>query len=157
MLKQWLSMILLAVSFSVTATESSDAALNEVLQRYVHAVQQFDQSTLEQVLAADYIEVSPVGEVDERRKVIGVYDAKAKAAQPDHIPAITLSEVITRVYGQPGAEVAVSIAKLQFDVKGPDGAIRSRAMRVTFVSKKIDKRWQISSSQFTSIKSNNTK
>ena len=48
----------------------------------------FDQPALEGLLAPDYLEVSPVGDVDTREEVIGFYSAEAKAKAKTDLDAI---------------------------------------------------------------------
>ena len=128
--------------------ELPEQTLEAMVSRYATAISDFDQTGLEKLFAADYIEVSPVGEVDERSKTISFYDAKAKTAAAGRAPRISYSEPITRVYD----DMAVTIAKLSFDLTTPDGSKASRAMRAVFVSRKVSNGWQFVSIQFTGIR-----
>ena len=50
-----------------------------MLQALVVAQETFDATQLDQLLAPDYIEISPLGEVDPRAKVLGFYAPDKKA------------------------------------------------------------------------------
>ncbi|WP_347876420.1 DUF4440 domain-containing protein [Rheinheimera sp. F8] len=112
-------------------------------QDYVRATSGFDQVLLQQILAPDYQEISPVGEVDARDKVISFYPAAAKAKAPPVTPV--LSELSNRVYGD---QLVISTGKLTYSFAGTP---HSRSMRVQFVSALQQNRWQLVSAQFTGI------
>ena len=57
------------------ADDPADAVLLQRANALVAAQLAFDQPALEGLLAADYLEVSPVGDVDTRDEVIGFYSA----------------------------------------------------------------------------------
>lgn len=118
--------------------ESGPLAL---LRAYNEAIQNFQPDKLQAVFAPDYTEVSPVGEVDSREKVIGFYSPTQK---PTGIKSIHLDEPLVRTYG----EFAVVIGKEVFEREGGP----SLAMRGTFVCRKQKNRWQLVSAQFTGIR-----
>lgn len=134
---------------SVVSFAQAPAAEDHVLQSLttlVNAQVGFDQKAMDAVLAPDYVEVSPVGDVDARDKVIGFYAADQKPSGPAGRAA--LDEVTTRVYG----DMAVTIARLTFTMTTPDGKAVSRAMRAVFVTRRGPARWLVVSSQFTPIR-----
>ena len=101
---------------------------------------------MEQVLAPEYVEISPLGEVDPRAKVLGFYAPDKKAAAGT-VPHLTLDEISTRVFG----DTAVSIARVRFTPPGatePAGA----GMRVVFVLRASGGQWRVVSSQYTPIR-----
>jgi ketosteroid isomerase-like protein len=128
-------------------TKPTDAAaILIVLQALVDSQVTFDQKRMDSVLAPDYVEISPVGDVDDRAKVLGFYAPAQKPPGP--AGTATLSEVASRGYG----EMAVTIAKLTFNITMPNGEAATRAMRTVFVTRNIGGRWLIVSSQFTPIR-----
>lgn len=133
----------LAAGTPQVATEQPTAAATRLAQQYVDATSGFDQALLQQILAADFQEISPVGEVDSREKVISFYPAAAKAKAPP--VTATLSELSSRLYAD---QLVVSTARLTYSF---DGKPRSRSMRVQFVSALQQGRWQLVSTQFTGI------
>ena len=70
-----LSAILLTLSTAAFAQAESknDTELKALVQRMVGAQMAFDEKSLDAIFTADYIEVSPLGEVDPREKVLGFY------------------------------------------------------------------------------------
>lgn len=128
------------------AQPSTDAAVVAVIQSLVTAQETFDTARMEAVLAPDYIEISPVGEVDPRAKVLGFYAPEKKPAAGT-VPHLTLDEITTRSSG----DTAVSIARVRFTPPGasaPAGA----GMRVVFVLRSSGGEWRIVSSQYTPIR-----
>ncbi len=125
------------------ATEQATAAAARLAQQYVDATSGFDQALLQQILAADFQEISPVGEVDSREKVISFYPAAAKAKAPP--VTATLSELNSQLYAD---QLVITTAKLTYTF---DGTPHNRSMRVQFVSVLQQGRWQLVSSQFTGI------
>lgn len=125
------------------ATEQATAAAARLAQQYVDATSGFDQALLQQILAADFQEISPVGEVDSREKVISFYPPAAKAKAPP--VTATLSELSSRLYAD---QLVISTAKITYSF---DGSPQRRSMRVQFVSALQQGRWQLVSSQFTGI------
>lgn len=125
------------------STEQATAAAARLAQQYVDATSGFDQALLQQILAADFQEISPVGEVDSREKVISFYPAAAKAKAPP--VTAKLSELSSRLYAD---QLVISTTKITYSF---DGTPHSRSMRVQFVSALQQGRWQLVSTQFTGI------
>lgn len=141
----WLTAVLMAgtIASAQAATPAAESSAAKLAQDYVRATSGFDQVLLQQILAPDYQEISPVGEVDARDKVISFYPAAAKAKAPPVTPV--LSELSNRVYGD---QLVISTGKLTYSFAGtPHG----RSMRVQFVSALQQNRWQLVSAQFTGI------
>lgn len=106
----------------------------------------FDQTALAALLAPDYVEVSPVGEVDRRAEVLGFYSAEAKAkALPEGAvaPILSLDESIVRVSGDHASVVARETISM---------AGHSMALRVGFHFRRIDGEWRLHSAQYTPIR-----
>ncbi len=143
----WLTAVLVASAIvpAQAATPAAEISAVQLAQDYVRATSGFDQALLQQILAPDYQEISPVGEVDTRDKVISFYPAaaKAKAKAPPVTPV--LSELTSRAYGE---ALVISTGKLTYSVAGTP---HSRSMRVQFVSALQQNRWQLVSAQFTGI------
>jgi ketosteroid isomerase-like protein len=141
-------MIGIVLALAVVAGEQTPrpAVFIEVLlNTLVEAQRTFDAGQLNEILAPDYVEISPAGEVDPRDKVLSFYAPDKKIADP---PAAALEDVTTRVYG----ETAVTIATLTYRMRGPDGADASRSMRCVFVTRIVDGKWKLVSAQYTPIR-----
>jgi hypothetical protein len=141
----WLTAVLVASAIvpAQAATPAAEISAVQLAQDYVRATSGFDQALLQQILAPDYQEISPVGEVDVRDKVISFYPAAAKAKAPQVTPV--LSELTSRVYSE---ALVISTGKLTYSFAGTP---HSRSMRVQFVSALQHNRWQLVSAQFTGI------
>ena len=127
------------------AKPNTAAQILTVLQALVDSQVTFDQKRMDSVLAPDYVEISPVGDVDDRAKVLSFYAPDQKANAP--VGKAVLSEVSSRGYG----DMAVTIAKLTFNFATPQGTM-SREMRSVYVTRNINGRWLVVSSQFTPMK-----
>jgi ketosteroid isomerase-like protein len=141
-------MIGIVLALAVVAGEQTPrpAVFIEVLlNTLVEAQRTFDAGQLNEILAPDYVEISPAGEVDPRDKVLSFYAPDKKIADP---PAAALEDVTTRVYG----ETAVTIATLTYRMRGPDDADASRSMRCVFVTRIVDGKWKLVSAQYTPIR-----
>ncbi|HEX8637870.1 MAG TPA: DUF4440 domain-containing protein, partial [Pyrinomonadaceae bacterium] len=104
-----LLLILLVVLLLLTGTtgiraqsrnkqNSDEQALTELVKQMVNAQTNFDTSTLEKVYAADFIEISPVGEVDPREKTIGFYKPEANPDRDKMKATVTTDEFSIRTY-----------------------------------------------------------
>ena len=129
-------------------TPAADAVSAEV-RRYFDAVKRNDVAVLESLLAQDYVEVSPLGQVDKRAQVIGFYRvaAKAQTGQASELSAVTVDELSVRVYG----DVAVAVAGESFTMN-VGGKPVVRPMRSTLVWHKLGGAWTLVSSHHTTVR-----
>lgn len=121
------------------------AYIEVLLQTFVEAQRTFDVAQLDDIFAPDYVEISSAGEVDPRAKVLGFYAPDKKVSD---VPLATLDEITTRVNGDTG----ITIARLTYQMKGPDGTPAARSMRCVFVTRIIGTRWKLVSTQYTPIR-----
>jgi uncharacterized protein (TIGR02246 family) len=139
--------ILLGVILAISqASASTERAVVAVVQQLADAQRTFDQAALDRLLTADYVEVSPVGDVDERAKVIGFYSADAKAKSPE-VSSIVIDQPNVRIDG----DHAIVIVRQTTNV-GPAGASRAVVMRVTAHLRRIGNAWRIASTHYTGIR-----
>lgn len=96
------------------------------------------------MMAPEYQEVSPVGEVDSRARVIGFYAADKKSAAPP----MTITETVARPVGT----IGVVTMRIAYSMPGKDGQMQTRALRAGFVARRIKGDWQFVSLQFTPIR-----
>jgi len=139
-------LLALGLALPAAAQPQADARVLEALTTLVNAQVGFDQKAMDGVLAPDYVEVSPVGDVDHRADVLGFYAPDQKPAGPPARAA--LDAVTTRMQG----DTAITVARLTFTMTTPGGEAVSRAMRCTFVTHRAGGKWQIASAQFTPIR-----
>jgi ketosteroid isomerase-like protein len=118
-------------------------------RRYFEAVGRNDVTVLERLLAPDYVEVSPLGQVDRRAQVIGFYRtaAQAQTGQASELTAVAVDELSVRVYG----DVAVAIAGESFTMNVA-GTPVARPMRSTLVWHKVGGAWKLVSSHHTTVR-----
>ncbi|WP_419808911.1 DUF4440 domain-containing protein [Sphingomonas sp.] len=95
----------------------------------------FDQAALARLTAPDYVEVSPIGEVDPREKMLGFYAADKKTP----VPVITTDERTVSIAG-----TTAIVTERQ--------SIGERAIRVLYVARYAAAKWQLVSAQFTPIR-----
>ncbi|MES2339474.1 MAG: nuclear transport factor 2 family protein [Pseudomonadota bacterium] len=105
-------------------------------EAYFAAQRAFDPAALADVTMPDFVEISPVGEVDPRAKVLGFYAPAERRGTP---PAMTLSEQSVRSFG----DTAIVTARVSF---GPG------AVRAVYVACKDKGRWALVSAQYTPIR-----
>ncbi|WP_267397240.1 MULTISPECIES: DUF4440 domain-containing protein [unclassified Sphingomonas] len=127
-----------------TAPAKADAELLAVIQSAIQAERTFDPGALAAVLAPDYIEVSPVGEVDRRKAVLGFYDP----ANRRNAPLVTINDPVTRRDGSN----AIAIVQLAFSSQDSTPPRPPMLMRATFVMRRESTKWLIASAQFTPIR-----
>ena len=129
------------------AAQSVDADAKALVQKaetFVRVRHQFDQAAMIAMMAPDYQEVSPVGEVDSRDRVIGFYAADKKSLAPP----MTITETVARPVGT----IGVVTMRIAYTMPGKDGQMQTRALRAGFVARRIKGDWQFVSLQFTPIR-----
>ena len=138
--------VIVAIATAQAASSSAERAVVAVVQQLADAQRTFDQAALDRLLTADYVEVSPVGDVDERAKVIGFYSADAKAKSPE-VSSIVIDQPTVRIDGTH----AIVIVRQTTNV-GPAGASRAVVMRVTAQLRRSGNDWRIASTHYTGIR-----
>jgi uncharacterized protein (TIGR02246 family) len=121
--------------------------LTALIKQAIDAQASFDAAALDRIYASDYVEISPVGEVDLRDKAIGFY----KLQDPKGIMKTTSAadEFSVRNYGN----FAIIIARIIFSQTGNEMPARALAsFRATYVCRKEKGKWKISSVQVTGIR-----
>jgi len=122
--------------------------INTLLRRFTEAQKNYDARVLDEILAPDYVEISPLGEVDLRAKVLSFYAPEKKNERGGELVSYGLDEMTARIYG----DTAIIVARLPFTLKTPDGETSSRALRCTIVCRKMRGKWRIASAQYTGIR-----
>jgi len=163
MIRTWpiraLAVAVLSVAFAVAAaahrsmapaqaSPAADAVSAEV-RRYFDAVKRNDAAALDGLLAQDYVEVSPLGQLDKRAQVIGFYRvaAKAQTGQSSELAEVAVDELSVRVYG----DVAVAVAGESFKMSVA-GTPVARPMRSTLVWHKAGGAWRLVSAHHTTVR-----
>lgn len=142
----FLSLGVVASGFSRTIqAQAVERELLAVVQGLADAQRMFDPAAMDRLLADDYVEVSPVGDVDSRAKVLSFYspEARGKGPQPS---SVVLDEPNIRTYG----EHAIAIVRQTINLE-VGGAARAVTMRVTAQLRKQAAGWRIASVHYTPI------
>jgi len=136
---------ILLAGCSMTAVQAApaDDEVKTLVQRFTAAQSGFDAATLKTLTADNYIEISPLGEVDPREKMLSFYVKKDDKPRPE----IGVDELSTRVLG----DSAVTIGRT-FYAMNAGGQNRTFSLRSVFVSAKQGGTWKLVSVQYTPIR-----
>jgi ABC-type transporter MlaC component len=148
-------LFLLVLNFSVGAVgaqnqtnwNKDERELTALVKQMTDAQVNYDRAALDKIFAADYIEISPVGEFDPREKVLGFYSPEVKAKAGDAKAAVEASDFSIRVYEK--QNFAIVITRLTF-LRAP--ALPPINMRATVVCRRDKGVWKIASVQYTGIR-----
>ena len=86
-LRALLLLLILSFSFGAAAAQNQsdwnkdERELTALVKKMTDAQINYDAAALDQIFAADYIEISPVGEFDPRQKVLGFYSPEANKSR----------------------------------------------------------------------------
>lgn len=128
------------VALSLASTASAqNVEIQALIDRFDAARIQHDPATLAKTLAPDYEEISPVGEVDDREKVLGFYAPELKRTAPP----MTNDALVIRSRG----DTAIITTRKSFTI--PGGPVRS--VRVRYVAERAAGKWLLVSAQYTPI------
>ena len=119
------------------------AAVGDLLRRFTDAQTQADAAALRALTAEQYVEISPLGDVDPREKMLGFY-VKDPGRTP---PVLVIDERSIALLG----DTALVTARLNFTMTA-NGQARSFAMRAGFVAHKDGMQWKMVSAQYTPIR-----
>jgi len=135
-----------ALSFESKDTKAERDVV-ALVRQLTEAQRNYDSSTMDQILAPDYVEISPVGAVDGRAKVLTFYTPEEKKKFPGELLLYELDESSVRTYGN----MAIVVTRLRSVMKSTEGQTLERALRCVFVCRKHQDRWQVVSAQYTGI------
>lgn len=147
----------LAVLMTVHPVESQkqqrpgkdEQALTALVRQMTDAQSKFDPTTLDRIYTSDFIEISPIGEVDTREETIGFYKPEANPDRAKVSPIVTTDEFSVRTYD----DFAVVIARITFTQAGSEPSSRPPfSLRATLVCRKEKGAWKIGSAQYTGIR-----
>ena len=122
----------------------SDQALLRLVTDFLQAQRAFDVAALTELTTPDYLEVSPIGEVDARGRMLSFYAPDKKSSAP----TVEMKDPVVRMFG----EVAIVVAKLAYAVPSPGQPARMMELRASFVAHRLAGRWKLASAQYTGIR-----
>ena len=116
-----------------------------LIQNYLDAEHDYNATRLAPLVGRNYVEVSPLGEVDEHDRFLGFYAPEKKAP----LPPMTLTQDRFSTFND-GAS-ALYIGKIGWTMTAPDGSTRSVEMRVTWIMSREDGAVKMQYADYTPI------
>ena len=136
--------VLALAGAQVHAQEAAPQQLLKLVQAYTEAQRDFEPSKIDAIVTRDFYEVSPLGEVDPREKVLGFY----LPANKRDAPTMEVSEPSIQMHGNTGT----ILVKLSGTVAVPNAEKRSFSLRVGYVAVNEGGKWKLASAQYTGIR-----
>ena len=123
---------------------ADDAAMLNVVEAFGRARLAYDPPAIAATITADYVEVSPVGDIDLRDAMLGFYAPDRRRPAPP----MTTDERSVRRQGDSG----IVLARVTYRMPGPDGAVRDRSLRVGYMLRRERGGWRIAATQATPMR-----
>lgn len=126
---------------TVSAQEASadSTAVAELVRKFGDAQRNPDPVALRALTSTQFVEISPLGDVDPREKMIGFY-----VKDPERIaPQVTIDEQTVRVFGNS----AIVNLRLTMHMNG-----QARSLRSSYVAHKEGAEWKMVSAQHTPMR-----
>lgn len=121
--------------------------VESVLRQFIQATLDYDVAKLETLIDPEFIEISPIGEVDPHDVFLGYYKVPVEQRGPKP-RSFSLEELIVR---NPSPDTCVAIYRQKL-VLGTEEKPMEMAIRVTSVLKKSKDTWRLYSNQYTGIR-----
>ena len=134
------------IAAGTAQASAPDAEVVALIERHAQAQSTFDQATLRATTAENYVEISPVGEVDSREKMLSFYAPELKRPAPQ----VQVEEPVVRIIGDK-ADTALVSARLSYSMN-QGGVARQFAMRGGYVARLVGQQWLLVSAQYTGIR-----
>lgn len=94
------SLLLMLVSIPAFSQNKQNEQVIAIVKQAITAQENYDPATLERIYASDYIEISPVGGIDDRDKAIGFYKVADIEKEIARTPRYILDDFRIRYYGK---------------------------------------------------------
>jgi len=141
------SVLLAAIALASVQLHAQEAApqqqLLKLVQTYTEAQRDFEPSKIDAIVTRDFYEVSPIGEVDPREKVLGFY----LPANKRETPTMEVTEPSIQVFGNTGT----ILVKLS-GTATVNAEKRNFAFRAGYVAVNEGGKWKLASAQYTGIR-----
>lgn len=132
-----LALMLPDATASWTRTGSPDTP-EAAAKEYFRAESQFDLHALKAVLHSEFVEISPIGEIDERGKVLSFY----ASGQKTPVPETRIGPIRTRMHG----DTAIMTTTVNFEVGG-----KTKSMAVGITARHDGLGWRLLAAQYTAV------
>lgn len=126
-----------------SAQDGAGVSVVNLVRNFIEAQRTFDVPALKALTAENYVEISPVGELDEREQMLQFYLPGKNTSQP----VVVVDKELTRLLG----DAAIHIATLTYTWTAEKQA-RVFAVRATFVAHRVGSGWKLVSAQYTGIR-----
>jgi hypothetical protein len=130
-------------SAQLHAEDTAQQQLLKLVQTYTEAQRDFEPSKIDAIVIRDFYEISPLGEVDPREKVLGFY----LPANKREAPTMEVSEPEVRTYGSTGTIMVKLSGAVAMGAEK-----RSFAFRAGYVAVNEGGKWKLASAQYTGIR-----
>lgn len=141
-------LFLLATSGYAQSNSSDEQTLKNIVGKMLDAQTAYDGPTLDDIFTEDYIEISPAGEFDPRKKVLGFYSPVMKAARGTALSVSAKAvDHSVRVYDK----FAIVISQFDYSIVSGGKPLPPRSVRATMVFRKQKGDWKIASAQYTAV------
>jgi len=137
--------VITLVSFSAFSQSKPEPDIISVAVQAVTAQENYDPATLEKIYAADYIEISPKGEIDMRDKAIGFYKVSDVESAKAKTPRYILDEFNVRRH----KDHAIIITRFSVGSKTDQERKPTAVGLAVYCLRREKGGWKIYSSQFT--------
>lgn len=137
----------LPLVFIASQVIGPDKEIEATLNDYTKAVVAYDVERLEQLLAPDYLEVSPLGEVDLREKVLSFYRVPESQRGPTP-SSVVVSELKIRYMDK---SKAIAVFREDLEIARGDQKVKM-SFRFTSVLTKQGKVWKLVSNHVNGIR-----
>ncbi len=147
-LKVFIFILLLSSVSALAQKPKDDESLKNLVKQMTDAQTNYQPDALDKIFAADYIEISPVGEFDPREKVLGFYKPEMKPPAAKMSVTVEATDFSIRNYG----DFAIVITKLNYAMTSEGKPLPPRGIRATIICRKEKGAWKIASAQYTGIR-----
>ncbi|RFP21729.1 nuclear transport factor 2 family protein [Duganella sp. BJB488] len=141
------SVLMATIALASLQLHAQEAAprqqLLKLVQAYTEAQRDFEPSKIDAIVTRDFYEVSPIGEVDPREKVLGFY----LPANKREAPTMEVSEPSIQVFGNTGTILVKLSGSATVNAEK-----RNFAFRAGYVAVNEGGKWKLASAQYTGIR-----
>jgi len=131
---------------SMTEAQTDSAEIRKTIESFIQATVKFDVAALKKLTHPDFVEISPLGEVDPREKFLGFYDVPEEKRQSP-VSGFEIQDLQTRFLRK---DVVLAHYKQAMTI-GPAEAGRRFQIQVTTVLSSESGNWVLCSNTFTPI------
>ena len=117
----------------------------ELVRSFINAQHDFDLDRIKALTSDDYVEVSPLGDVDPREKMLSFYAPDKKVAAPP----IRMDDATVTMVGDRGAIILTTVS---YDIAVPGQPARTASLRAVFVAERTGTVWKLVSAQYTPVR-----